>query len=162
MKYWRHEAKWTGISILVMLLWMVGERATGLHSHNIHLQMYITMLYLIPAEVVFVMALRSIKKHKYNGQMTYAMGLRSGLMITALLTLTSPATQWIISYVITPDYFENVIAYAVEVSYFPDRATAVAHFNFQNYAIQSTVSSAVIGVISFLILPLFVRSKTIQ
>lgn len=156
---WKHELKWTGISITVLLLWMIGERVTGLHDQNIHLHMYLTMVYLIPAIFVYVMAMRSIKKHKYNGQMTYGMGLKSGLIITAFLTVTSPLTQWIISYVITPDYFENVIAYSLEVGYHKDRAAAEAQFNFQNYALQSTISAAVMGVVSFSIIAFFVRTK---
>ena len=162
MKSLKLELKWAGISIAVLLLWMVGERLAGLHDRNIHLQMYLTMLYLLPALAVFVMAMRDIKKQKYRGQMSFAMGLKSGLVITAIMTITSPLTQWIISYVITPHYFDNVIAYAVETGYYPDEATAAANFNFSNYARQSTISAAVIGVLSFLIIPIFVRSKKIS
>jgi hypothetical protein len=62
-------------------------------------------------------ALLDKRKNFYNGVMTYKQGFITGLIITAIVTIFSPLTQWIISNVITPDYFKNVIQYSVETGY---------------------------------------------
>lgn len=158
----KHELRWALISVGVMLLWMVGERVTGLHSYNIHLQQDVTLFYLVPGAGVFVMALRSFKREKFHGQMTYWQGFTCGLVTTAFITLLSPLTHWVISYIISLDYFRNVIAHTVAVGYYPDKGAAAAHFNFSNYAIQSTIFSAVMGIFSFGVLAIFFRTKNIK
>lgn len=92
--------------------------------------------------------------------MTYQQGLISGIIITAFIALLSPLTQWITSYLITPEYFPNVIKHSVEIGYYQTTAEAEAHFNFKNYAIQSTIGALVFGVITTAIAMIFIRTKT--
>lgn len=60
-------------------------------------------------------------------------------------------------YVITPEYFPNVIKRSVEIGYY--KTTAEAHFNFQNYAKQSAIGAFIMGVITTAIAMIFIKSK---
>ena len=158
-KKYRIEIKWAFIFMAVLLGWMVLERLAGLHDKHIVMQQYITWGFLIPAIWVYVLTLKDKKKNFYNGQMTYSQGFMAGLIMTVVVTIFSPLNQWIVSYIITPHYFDNVIAYSVEHGYNASLEEAQAFFNYKNYAIQSTIWALVMGVVFSLIIAAFVRSK---
>ncbi len=159
MKNIRIELKWALIFVVMSLLWMVLEKAVGLHSTHIGLHMYLTNLFAIPAILVYVLALKDKKKHFYNGQMTYKQGFVSGLVITAIVALLAPLTQWITSTIITPEYFPNVIAYSVDTGFYGTIEEAEAQFNLKTYMVQSVVGALVMGIVTTAIVALFVRSK---
>ena len=154
------EIKWALIFVGMSLLWMWLEKAVGLHSTHIDKHMYLTNLFAIPAIVIYVLALKDKKKKGYNGQMNYLQGFTSGMIITVILTLLAPVTQWITSTVITPEYFPNVIEHAVETGFYPSREEAEAQFNLQNYMVQSTIGTFVMGLVTSAVVAFFVRTKT--
>jgi len=91
--------------------------------------------------------------------MTYKQGFITGLIITAIVTIFSPLTQCIISTVITPDYFHNLIKYSVETGYHEGIADAEAQFNLENYMVQSSISALLMGVITTSIVAIFTRKN---
>ncbi len=153
------EIKWAIIFAIMSLAWMVLEKLTGLHGENIDYHLYLTNLFAIPAIIVMVMALKDKKKKFYSGNMSYKQGLISGIILSAFIALLSPLTQWITSFVISPEYFPNVIERSVELGYFETREAAEANFNYKNYAINSTISSFVFGVLTTAIAMIFIRTK---
>ncbi|MDD2983915.1 MAG: DUF4199 domain-containing protein [Crocinitomicaceae bacterium] len=155
----RLEIKWAMIFVATSLLWMVLEKLVGLHSTHIDKQMYLTNLFAIPAITVYVLALIDKKTKAYNGHMSYKQGFVSGMIITLLVAAISPLTQWIISTIITPEYFPNVIAYSVKIGYHNSLAEAEAYFNLQNYMIQSVVGALIIGFITTAIVAMFIKTK---
>ena len=159
MKNTKTEIKWALIFVVMSLLWMLLEKLVGLHSTHIDKHMYLTNLYSIPAIVVYVLALKDKKKKDYNGQMTYKQGFISGLIITVIVALFAPLTQWITSTIITPEYFPNVIAYSIETGYHKSLEEAQAYFNLKNYIVQSVVGAIVMGVVTSAIVAIFVRTK---
>lgn len=159
MKRIKIEIKWAFIFITSMLIWMLLEKFSGLHSTHIDKQQYLTMLFMIPAILVYVFALKDKKNSYYDGQMSYFEGFVSGMIISAIVTLFSPLTQWIISYVITPEYFPNVIEYSVKTGYFKSLEEAQDYFSYTNYAIQSTIWALIMGTLTSAIAAIFTRSK---
>lgn len=153
------EIKWALYFSLMTLAWMLLEKLTGLHGKNIDYQMYLTNLFAIPAIWFMVMALKDKKKNYYGGHMSYKQGLISGTLLSAFIALLSPLVQWITSYVISPEYFSNVIKRSVEIGYYKTTAEAEAVFNYRYYAISSTIFSFVFGVITTAIAMIFIRSK---
>jgi len=153
------EIKWALIFVVVTLLWMVLEKLSGLHGKFIDYHLYLTNLFAIPAVLIYVFALKEKKRVFYSGNMNYVNGLISGLAITIIVALLSPLTQWVISYVITPEYFPNVIKRSVEIGYFPSISEAEAHFNYKNYAIMSVRGALIMGSITSLVVMIFLRSK---
>lgn len=153
------EIKWAFIFIGSLLLWMVLERIAGLHDKHIDKHQYLTMLYVIPAIWIYVLALKDKKKNAYHGQMSFKQGFVFGFYVTLIVTLFSPLTQWIISTIITPEYFSNVIKYAVETGYSATLEDAEAEFNLKSYVFQSTIWALVMGVITTLIVAFFTKTK---
>lgn len=155
----RIEIKWAILFSLIGLLWMVLEKLSGLHRKHIDYHLYLTNLFAIPAIWVMVLALKEKKKKDYNGQMSYQQGLISGIILSVFIALLSPLTQWITSYIITPEYFPNVIKRSVEVGHYATTAEAEANFNYVNYAKQGAIWALILGVVTVAIAMIFIRSK---
>ena len=159
MKKIRIEIKWAIYFALMTLAWMVLEKLSGLHGKYIDYHLYLTNLFLISSIWFMVLALKDKKNNYFTGNMSYKQGLISGIIISAIIALLSPLTQWIISYVITPAYFPNVIKRSVELGYFKTIAEAEANFNYKNYAINSTIFAFVFGIVITAIAMIFIRTK---
>lgn len=153
------EIKWAIYFTLMSLAWMLLEKICGLHGKYIDYQMYLTNLFMIPAIWFMVMALKDKKRNFYNGKITYNQGLVSGIILSFFIAILSPLSQWITSYIITPEYFPNVIKRSVELGFYKTTSDAEAHFNYKNFAISSTVFSFISGVITSAIAMIFIRSK---
>jgi hypothetical protein len=162
MKKLKVEIKWAILFSIMTLVWMVLEKLSGLHSNYIDYHLYLTNLFAIPAIWFMVMALQEKKKVYYGGQMSYKQGLISGLILSVIIALLSPLTQWIISYVISPEYFPNVIKRSVEIGYFKSTAEAEANFNYSNYAKQGAIGALIMGIVTTAIAMIFIRSKKLQ
>lgn len=160
MKNIKIEFKWAIIFSGVVLLWMLLEKLSGLHGKYIDYHLYLTNLFAIPAIIMMVMALKDKKKNYYNGQMSYKQGLITGSILSVIIALISPLTQWITSFIITPEYFPNVIKRSIELGYFKTIAEAEANFNYQNYAKQGAIGALVMGIVTTAIAMIFIRTRT--
>lgn len=162
MKSIKIELKWAIIFSIMGLLWMVLEKLCGLHGKHIDYHLYLTNLFAIPAIIVMVMALKDKKEAFYGGNMSYKQGLISGIILSTIIALISPLTQWITSYLITPEYFPNVIKRSVELGYYKTSAEAIANFNYKNYAIQGAIGALGMGIVTTAMAMIFIRTKTKQ
>jgi hypothetical protein len=158
MKNYKTEIKWAFIFSAMFLLWMVMEKLAGLHDRHLDKQQFVTMLILIPALIIYVFAIKDKKQNFYKGNITYKQSFISGLMLTLFVVLLSPINQFITSYIITPDYFANVIAHTVKSGIFTEEQ-AEAQFNIKNYIITSIVGGLVTGVVFSAIISIFTKSK---
>lgn len=159
MKSFKIEFKWAILFSIMGLIWMLLEKLSGLHSTYIDYHLYLTNLFAIPAIWVMVLALKEKKKVTYNGNITYLQGLLSGVVLSIIIALISPLTQWITSYIITPEYFPNVIKRSVEIGYYKTTAEAEADFNYANYAVQGAIAAFVMGFLTTAIAMIFLRTK---
>jgi hypothetical protein len=159
MKNVRIEIKWGVLFILVGLIWMVFEKAMGWHDVHIDKQATYSMFIAPIAVALYVFALIDKKRNFFGGKMTYMQGFVSGMIITLVVVILSPLSQYITNTFITPDYFDNVIAYSVSSGAMEPQAAA-QYFNLKSYIIQSTIFAAVMGLVTSAIVALFVRSKS--
>jgi hypothetical protein len=150
------EIKWALIFVAATLLWNLGEKLAGLHSTLIDKHAVVTYFFFLPAVTIYVLALLDKRKNYYGGAMTYGQGLVSGVVITLFVTLLSPLTQLIVSDVITPDYFTNVINYAVSSGEMTQQA-AEEYFNLKSYIIQGLIGAPLMGIVTSAIVALFTR-----
>lgn len=153
------EIKWGIIFSLVGLLWMVAEKVSGLHDTYLDYHLYLTNLFAIPAIIVMVLALRDKKKNYYEGDMTYSEGMLSGVVLSLVIAILSPLTQWITTYVITPDFFPLVIKRSVALGFYATEQDAASYFNYGNYARQGFLMSLMMGVLTTAICMIFIKSK---
>jgi hypothetical protein len=154
------EVRWAFLFIAMMLLWMIGEKALGLHDPgNLDKHAIYTNFIAIPAIGIYVFALLDKKKKDYDKTMSYKQGLLTGCIITLIITVMTPLNQYIISTYITPDYFTNAIAYSVEKAIL-SQADATEYFSLHNYIKESTIFSLAMGLATSVIVAFFTKSKT--
>lgn len=158
MKKIRIEIKWGILFIVIQLLWMFGERVAGLHDENIEKHALVTNFFALIAIVVYVVALLDKRKNTYHGKMTWKQGFISGLIITVVVTIFTPLSQYITSALISPHYFQNMIVYALDTGKMTQEA-AEANFNMKSYIIQSAVFAPVVGVITSAIVAIFTKKR---
>lgn len=157
MKFRLIEVKWAAVFMLMGLLWMLLERATGLHDEHIDKHAIYTNLVTIPAILIYLLALLEKRKNDYHGFISYKQAFMSGLVITLLVTLLTPLSQWITLELITPHYFENAIAYGIKIG--QDEKELLGYFNFNNYLLLSILAAPVMGLITSALVSLFVMKK---
>ena len=119
----------------------------NLHDRFIAHHATYTNFIAIPAILIYVLGLLEKRKVYYEGKMTYWQGVKTGLLITLVVTILTPLTQWITLSIITPDYFENVISYAVNSGKMTQQE-ANDYFNFKSYLIQSILGAPIMGIVT--------------
>lgn len=158
MKGRKIEIKWGVLFILVGLIWMVFEKTMG--WHDVHIADHATYsMFIAPIAIaIYVFALLDKKRNFYGGKMTFLQGFIAGLIITLVVVILSPLSQYITSTYITPDYFKNVIDFSVSSGKM-ERQAAEEYFNLRSYMIQSVIGAAVMGLITSAVVAFFVKSK---
>jgi len=147
MKNRRLEIRWGIYFIAMQLSWMLLEKLFGFHDAKIEQHATVSMLVLIPSFLLYFLALRQKRLKDFGGKMSFKQGFVAGLIITATVTVLTPFSQLITSLVITPDYFGNMIAYAVDKGMMT-QLEAEAEFNLTNYLLISTVFAPVAGIVT--------------
>jgi hypothetical protein len=159
MKNIKIELKWGILFVLSGLIWMIIEKSLGWHDALIDKQAAYSLFYAPIAIAIYVFALLDKKRNFYQGRMTFMQGFVSGLIITLVVVILSPLSQYITHGFITPDYFDNAIDFAVS-----SRATtqeiAEANFNLNSYMVQAMVGAAIMGSLTSAVVALFTRSKS--
>lgn len=159
MKYFtKLEIKWGFIFFIASLLWMYFEKLIGWHGEKISQHATMTMLFAVIAIGIYVFALLEKRRKHYNNRMTWLEGFMCGLMITLVVVVLSPVAQIITSKVISPEYFPNVIDYAVNVEK-KDRTEMESHFNLKSYILMGIIGALGMGVVTSAIVAIFVRKK---
>ena len=159
MKKFAIEIKWAFISIIIFLAWMTLEKQLGFHDEKIKWQMFFTMLIIFPNFILYYLALRDKKKNYYNGEMSWKQGFISGVVISFIIVIFSPITQFITHEFITPNYFDKLIALSVESK----RLTlqeAQSYFNLTAYIWQSISGGLSFGVVIGAIVAYILKTKT--
>jgi hypothetical protein len=156
MKKYSVELKWAVLFTLMMFLWMVLQKVTGLYSHNIESHAVVTNFVSIPAIAIYVLALLDKRKKDYGGYMTYKQGFISGLIITLFVTLLAPLVQYITTTFIAPEYFPNMINHAVANGKMT-QPEAESYFNLKSYLVQVVLFTPVMGVVTTAIVAIFTR-----
>lgn len=159
MKTIQHAVKWGGVFGLTMLVWMVLEKMSGLHSTHLQYHMYLTNLFAIPAIYVYARAGREYRTKVKGGSVKFLEALQGGLATTLVVVLLSAPMQYIISTYISPEYFPNVINLSVEMKMMT-KEEAEAYFNVTNYIKQAVMGSAMMGAITSLIIAFFSSKKS--
>lgn len=152
------EIKWGFIFTVLALLWMVFEKAMGWHDLYIDKHAIYTNFFGIIAVLVYFLAIREKKRNFYKGEMTWRQGFVAGLILTIVVTILAPFSQFITSTYITPDYFNNVITYSVENKVMKQEQ-AEAYFNLKSYVIQATFGALVLGVVTSAAVAWFLKTK---
>ena len=152
------ELKWGITFFAAILLWTVFEKMVGLHGTHIDKHMVFTNLFAIPAILIYVLALLEKRRKDYGNHMNWLQGFISGLIITLVVALLSPLGQVLTHNNLSPEYFDNVIAYAVKKGEMT-QVEAEGFFNLKSYIYISVKGALMMGLVTSAIVALFVRKK---
>ncbi|WP_026808812.1 DUF4199 domain-containing protein [Arenibacter latericius] len=152
------EFKWAIRFLLANLAWMILEKYVGLHDAHIGKQLLYTNLFGIVAVTIFVLALLDKRKTDFDGKMNWKQGFSSGVTISIIIALFSPLIPYITSTVISPDFFNNLIDYSVEVNKV-SRESAENYFSIGSYMLQAFFGALTMGVITSAIVAFFVKKQ---
>lgn len=146
MKKYRIEIKWAIIHAVIVLLWTAVERLSGLHDQYLEVQQNIAILLLIPTILVYVLAMLDKRKNVYEGSMSYVQGFLCGLGLTVGILALTPFVQFIASYIISPYYFDNLIAYSVSTGN-ASQEQAASRFTYPSFVFTNLVFQMITGVV---------------
>lgn len=158
IRKYKIEIKWALIFSVASLVWMMIERLTGLHSTHIAQHATYTNLFAIPCIGIYVWALIQKRNASFTRRITHLQAFVSGLIMTGIITLLSPLTQVITSYVITPYYFGHAITYAVQQNELT-LAEAEAFFSLGNYIKQALIGAPVMGLFTSALAAFFIGRR---
>ncbi len=158
MKKYATEVKWGVIFTVSALLWMVVEKTLGWHDTHIDKHAIYTNFFAVIAIALFVFALIEKRNKDLGGKMTWVQGFVSGIIISVVVAILAPLSQYITHEFITPDYFQNAITNAVENAGMTQE-NAETFFNFKSYVIQAAFGALGMGIVTSAIVALFVRKK---
>ncbi|WP_192347978.1 DUF4199 domain-containing protein [Algoriphagus sp. Y33] len=153
------EIKWVLIFIVMMLAWVFLEKSMGWHNEKIEDHAAVPSLVAIPAVLIYIFALLDKRKNFYHGVINYYQGFMAGLVITLIVAILSPFSQYITSEFITPDYFTNIINYSVSTGEMTQEE-ADSYFNLQSYMIMSVVGALIMGIATSTVVAVIVKSKS--
>ncbi len=151
------EAMWAVYFIVLLLLWMIFEKAMGLHDVNIDKHESMSMFFALIAIGTYVFYMKA-KRKQLGDDVNYMDLLFGGIAFSIGVAILTPLAQYIISEFITPDYFQNAINYTVENNK-KTLEDAQAYFNLKNYIFQSTLFSLGMGIVTSAIVAIFFRKK---
>jgi hypothetical protein len=157
MKKFQIEIKWGLIFILSGLAWMVMEKSLGWHDAQLEQHATYTMFYAPIAIALYVLALKDKKKSFYQGKMSYLEGFISGLVLTLVVVLLTPLSQYISHEFISPDYFPNIIRLTVQKGEMTQEEAEI-HFSLMSYIQQSVAFAAFMGLLTSAVVAIFTRS----
>lgn len=151
------EIKWGLLFSLMTLAWMSLEKMLGWHDVHIDQHATLTNLFSIPAIAIYVLAFLE-KRKAAGGIITWKQLFTCGMGITLLAGLLAPLVQVITFYIISPDYFQNAIEYAVTHEG-KDRTEMEGFFNLKSYLWQSVVGAWVMGLVTAALVALALKKE---
>ncbi len=158
MKKYSTEIKWGIIFAIATMAWMYFEKAMGWHDKLIAQQLIYTNLFAIVAIAIYVLALKEKRNKDFNGRMSWKQGFISGIIISIVVAILTPLTQYIGSTWIAPNLFANLINYKVETEQMTQEV-ATNYFNLKSYIIQGTFGALTMGVVTSAIVALFLKKQ---
>jgi len=158
MKTYKTETKWAVIFTIVSLLWMLLEKALGWHDTHIDKHAIYTNLFALIAIAVFVFALLEKRNKDLGGKMTWVQGFISGIIISVIIAILAPLSQYITYEYITPNYFKNAIAYSVENGAMNQENAAII-FSLKSYIIQAAFGALGMGIVTSALVALCIKKK---
>ncbi len=162
MKNFKIELRWAILFSFILMIEMFFERYMGWHEvkyiasqYSLH---YLVLIVLFG--VVYYFGIKEKRKNYYEGFINWKQAFISGAMISVIVAILSPLTQFFIYHYITPNYFKNMITYQVSKADNPlTKAGAQDIFNMTSFVIQGIFTCLSLGLIVSGAVALIVRKE---
>jgi hypothetical protein len=160
MKKFAIEIRWGVMFSLATMVWVIVENSVGLHDVYIAKQPIYTNLFAIIAITLYALALRDKRDNFFKGKMTWKQGFLSGVVLSIVISILSPLVQYISYTFISPNFFTNIIKYAVDHKV-QTQAQAEGYFSIKSYILQGIFGGLSMGVITAAIVAYFLKNEKI-
>lgn len=152
------ELKWAVIFTIALLCWILFEKTLGWDNEQILEHWWLTLLFIPFAILIFLLALREKRRRVYDRKMTWMQGFVSGLIISIIVALLSPLTEYIAYNIFTPEYF-NAIAESSVTNDLMARSKMNSILKINSYRWQSAFGLFGFGILVSVVSAFFVRKK---
>ncbi|MAN58972.1 MAG: DUF4199 domain-containing protein [Flavobacteriaceae bacterium] len=152
------ELKWAVLITVATFTWMLLEKTMGWHHEHIANHYWLTLLFFPILIFLYTLALREKRRKYYQGSMSWVQGFFSGAILSVILAIFAPLSQYVIHTYITPHYFPNIIEFVVESGQMP-REKAEAYFTLTSYIIQAAIGAVVGGLVISAVVAVFLKRK---
>lgn len=146
------EFKYAGLTSGFIFLWLILELILGAHSTNMRYYPYFVLGSLLVPGIGIIMPIWRRKMYSMHG-LRFEDAFRSGLIVTAILTVTLPLIYLFFFSFIGPDLFDNIrnfaYAHAHRFGLPPSVAMSRAEriFNLRNYLLAGFFGMMVYGTL---------------
>ena len=157
MKKFTVEIRWAIRYIFVYIAWVFLEKGMGVYSTNIASYPNYSMGFYALALLLYILAINDKKKQIFHNSMSWKQGCVSGIYLSIGIGILMPFCQAIVHKFIAPEFFPNMIQYAVSKNYMQP-AAAAEYYSLYTYIFQSLFFSLSIGVVFSAIAALILRT----
>lgn len=154
------EFKWAIIGVIIGFLIMVLLKVAGMRTaENFTTSGLIDMvLSTLVYIAVYYFCLKEKRDKALGGQMTWTQGFWTAAILSLLIMPFASLLNWLYAEMIDPGFFEIWTAMEIEGG----KLQAGETFGTGDFLALSATMGLVFGLIYSLIMPLFVRTKTIE
>ncbi len=153
----RIELKYAMLITLLLLLWLAFEFMIGIQDRYIAWYPYATILsFFIP--IGATRQAMVAKREMLHGEMPFKKAFITGLTIAGLTAVFAIPSQLVFHYIINPDFFEDMIQYAVAHGH-STSAQAAQYYNLRTSLIEGVVGSLLLGSLIAGVMAYFMRTK---
>jgi membrane protease YdiL (CAAX protease family) len=152
------EVRWGAIYFLCSVLWIYFEKSMGWHGPEIDKHAAYSIIFAIPAIFIYWLALRNKRKKSFQGEMTWKLGFLSGMRMTFVIILLSPIAQILFHRYFSPDYFSNMIEFAVNIEN-RDRERMEHFFTLSNFIFQAMKDALIWGAVMSAMIPAVMKKQ---
>lgn len=153
----RIELRGAVLISLLMLLWLAFECMVGLQNEYIAYHPYVGLLSVLIPVFVTRQSLEA-KREELRSSFTFGRAFASGAIIAVIAAILAIPVQLIFHYLINPDFFDDMVTYAV--NHGQNRDEALRYFNLNAYLFQSVAFTLIVGLLIALIAAFLMRVKT--
>lgn len=141
------ELKWVAIVFALHALWHVGEKMMGFYSERAGVQEYAAVSFLFVLALLMMLAVLDLRKSN-RGYLNKRHGLTSSLFISLILVVLAPVMVLLLSVVIQPNYFNEMIMMSLQNDEYQAYELAVQEYNYWSYVKMYIAGYLLVGALS--------------
>ena len=161
----------TGILLSVCLfLWLLLEFFLGFHTTRIDYHPFITWLSVVIPIAGIYWSMKVKRDREYAGKISFVQALKSGLVVTAIMSLLGPIMVFVYVSAINPLFFSTMLAHSkvmieglnisvVDKEKMIEESTR--NFTASSYVMQSFIGSLIMGAVLSLLTAALMKRNTV-
>ena len=161
----------TGILLSVgLFLWLLLEFFLGFHTTRIDYHPFITWLSIVIPIAGIYWSMKMKRDREYAGKISFVQALKSGLVVTGIMSLLGPIMVFVYVSAINPLFFSTMLAHSkvmieglnisvVDKEKMIEESTR--NFSTSSYVIQSFIGSLIMGAVLSILTAALMKRNTV-